>query len=136
MRHFMSNNTIKIKSSTIKSSTIEATKHLLLQEQKGSFDKEKLIEDIISGKANLLTADTIALRLGIPIEVFHRWVKNGDSHYIIPGNLAMKMFGNALEDTMFSGKGNTTFPKPDVYIGNYPRWTVETFRNWLITNLK
>ena len=71
----MSNNTIKIKSSTIKSSTIEATKHLLLQEQKGSFDKEKLIEDIISGKANLLTADTIALRLGIPIEVFHRWVK-------------------------------------------------------------
>ena len=100
----------------VKFSPIEATKNLLLQEQKGNFDKEELIENIILGNAQLLTADDIAQRLGISIDVFHRWVKNADHKYQIPMNSA--------------------FAKPDVYIGSYPRWTVETFRNWLRSNLK
>lgn len=120
----------------IKSNAIKATKNLLLQEQKGNFDKEELIENIILGNAQLLTADDIAQRLGISIDVFHRWVKNADHKYQIPMNSALETLGNSLTNVLSGKKENTAFAKPDVYIGSYPRWTVETFRNWLRSNLK
>ena len=114
----------------VKFSPIEATKNLLLQEQKGNF------ENIILGNAQLLTADDIAQRLGISIDVFHRWVKNADHKYQIPMNSALETLGNSLTNALSGKKENTAFAKPDVYIGSYPRWTVETFRNWLRSNLK
>lgn len=120
----------------IKSNAIKATKNLLLQEQKGNFDKEKLIEDIILGKSSLLTANDIALRLGVPIEEFHQWVKNADPKYQTPANTALEAISHSLFDALLERKESTKFIKPDVYIGRHPRWTVETFRNWLRANLK
>lgn len=125
----MSNNTIK-------PNVIKATKSLLLQEQKGNFDKERLIEDIILGKNSLLTANDIALRLGVPIEVFHQWVKNAEPKYHIPANTVLEVLGHSFGNSILDRKENTKFTKPDVYIGSYPRWTVDTFRNWLRANLK
>lgn len=127
----MSNYNVKVKFNPI-----EATKNLLLQEQKGNFDKEELIENIILGNVQLLTADDIAQRLGVSIDVFHRWVKNADHKYQIPTNSALKALGDPLINALPGKKENTAFTKPDLYIGSYPRWTVETFRNWLRSNLK
>lgn len=127
----MSNYNVKVKFNPI-----EATKNLLLQEQKGNFDKEELIENIILGNVQLLTADDIAQRLGVSIDVFHRWVKNADHKYQIPINSALEALGDPLINALSDKKENTAFTKPDLYIGSYPRWTVETFRNWLRSNLK
>lgn len=121
---------------TIKPNAFRATKTLLLQEQKGNFNKEDLIEDIILGKNPLLTANDIASKLNVPIEVLHKWVKNADPKYTIPTSTTLESIGVALTNAMLENKENIKFAKPDVYIGNYPRWTVETFRNWLRVNLK
>lgn len=115
---------------------IKKARALLLQEQRGALDKEKLIEDIVIGKNPLLTAGDIATRLGIPIEVFHQWVKNTDSRYIIPSDMKLNVIGNAFFDALVGNVEMNSFAKPDFYIGNYPRWTIETFRNWLRANLK
>lgn len=109
----------------IKANALKATKNLLLQEQKGDFDKEELIDEIITGRNSLLTANDIAARLGISIEVFHQWVKNADPKYQPPTGV----MGYACTE-------NHSFAKPDVYIGSYPRWSIETFRDWLRTNLE
>ena len=108
----------------IKSNAIKATKNLLLQEQKGNFGKEKLIEDIILGKSSLLTANDIALRLGVPIEEFHQWVKNADPKYQIPTNAALEAISHSLFDALLDRKESTKFIKPDVYLGCHPRCTV------------
>lgn len=120
----------------IKPNALKATKSLLLQEQKGDFDKDKLIDEIIMGRNPLLTADNIASRLGIPIEVFHQWVKNADPKYRIPTNSLFGELGRAIFNSSLERTEHYKFAKPDVYIGSYPRWTTETLRSWLRANLK
>lgn len=115
---------------------IEKAKALLLQEQRGNINKEHLIEEIAMGKNPLLTANDIALRLGISIDIFHQWVKNADPKYQIPSSSLMGVFGNSFINSALNRTETNKFAKPDFYIGSYPRWTLETFKNWLRVNLK
>lgn len=115
---------------------LEKAKALLLQEQRGNINKEYLIEEIAIGKNPLLTADDIASRLGISIDIFHQWVKNADPKYQIPSNSLIGVFGNSIINNALNRTEMSKFAKPDFYIGNYPRWTLDTFKNWLRANLK
>ncbi|MEE6030464.1 hypothetical protein [Avibacterium paragallinarum] len=115
---------------------IEKVKALLLQEQRGKINKEEIIEEIAMGRNPLLTANDIANRLSIPIEVFHQWVKNADQNYQIPANSLVGMARNTIINSTLNRTETNKFAKPDFYIGNYPRWTLDTFKTWLRANLK
>ena len=119
-----------------KSNAYQAAKNLLLQEQKGDINQEELIDDIVMGRSSLLTTNDIASRLAVPIDEFHQWVKNTDPKYKIPPSSMFGAIGNAITNSALNRTEQHKFAKPDFYIGSYPRWKVETLRNWLRNNLK
>lgn len=110
-------------------SALKAAKNMLLQEQKG-IDIEQLVQDISTGNSPLLTANIIAERIGVPTNTFHQWVKNGEPKYIIPPSFE-KELGKMFLGSGYGEQNNITFPKPDLYLGTSPRWTMQTFQNWL-----
>lgn len=114
--------------------SLNLTKSLILQEQKG-LNVERLVEDISMGKSPLLKAEVIAERLDVPLDTFHQWVRNGDPSYAIP--TTMRAIGRVLiGESPFDEPKNIIFPKPDIYIGSSPRWTLQTFQSWIRTQIK
>lgn len=109
---------------------------LLLQEQRGNINKDALIEEIAMGKNPLLTANDIAERLGISVDIFHQWVKNADPNYQVPVSSMLGWLGGSITNSLSNRSEMSKFDKPDFYIGDYPRWTLDTFKNWLRANLK
>jgi predicted DNA-binding transcriptional regulator AlpA len=85
-----------------------------------------LVNGIAEGTATLLSAEDICTRLSVSRSTFDRWVKNGSTQYI--GVPPKSLF--AKDD-----EGSVSFPPPDIRIGNSPRWSIETFKKWLHSNL-
>lgn len=83
------------------------------------------------GTATLLTADQICERIGVSRSTFDRWVRNGEGRGLAgAGQMVMLDAGaNLTEDAL-------RFPPPDIRIGNSPRWELETFKKWLLLNVK
>ncbi|HGO5853593.1 TPA: hypothetical protein ACK3JH_000443 [Mannheimia haemolytica] len=108
---------------------LKAAKNMLLQEQKG-VDIEQLVQDISLGNSPLLTAEIIAQRIGISTNTLHKWVRNSDHSYFVPSSLEEGL-GKMLLGRGYTEQNNATFPKPDLYLGTSPRWTIQTFQNWL-----
>lgn len=110
-------------------SALEAARNMLLQEQKG-IDIEQLVQDISLGNSPLLTANVISERIGVSSKVFHQWVRNGDPNYAVPPTFE-ESIGKMLLGNLNSEAQQAIFPKPDLYLGDSPRWTMQTFQNWL-----
>ena len=72
---------------------------------------------IIDGELELMGAEEISQRVGVSRRTLDRWVK--------PGNSLAKMMSNLDPEK---------FPRPDLYIGNSPKWTKDTVILWLQEN--
>ena len=72
-----------------------------------------LVTKIAQGETELLSAEVIIKRLSISRSTFNRWVAQSDP------------------EKASDSKDAISFPLPDVRIGNSPRWTLETFKEWL-----
>ena len=116
-------------------------KQSIIEAQLASSPKDKMINSIMRGTADLLSANDIINRLGITSSEFERMV-NLPRHYI-----AAKGFGSATHDLigLFDQhiefinqdlEDETKFPEPDLYILGKARWTKETFKKWLEAQCK
>ena len=102
--------------------------------------QEKLVDDLLSGKAILYSMSDIQKKLSISRSTLNRWIKNGEnriSTLLEVTNYLSHDFGKLSslsdddeEDTI------TVFPQPDLYIGNSPRWSRETVKNWILSSQK
>lgn len=88
-----------------------------------------LVDQIARGTATLLSAEDICTRLSVSRSTFDRWVKNGSTQYIGRKPPVHSMIRSRDEDTLIE------FPAPDIRIGNSPRWSIDTFKDWLLKNL-
>lgn len=82
-------------------------------------ENSDLVNQIAEGTAVLLTAEDICNRLSVSRSTFDRWVRRGGRDGISP----------SLKELMEND--HTSFPPPDIRIGNSPRWSIETFKSWL-----
>ncbi len=100
--------------------------------------KDKMINSIMKGSAELLSANDIIQKLGITVDEFSELLKLPNHYLRTKGGFGAVIHGsNALFDgnvelinkELEQKKG--FFPKPDLYILGKARWTKETFRKWL-----
>jgi len=97
--------------------------------------QEKLVDDLLSGKAILYSMSDIQKKLSISRSTLNRWIKNGEnriSTLLEVTNYLSHDFGKLSSLSDDDEEDTTTvFPQPDLYIGNSPRWSRETVKNWL-----
>lgn len=99
-----------------------------------------LVNKIAEGKAVLLSADDICERLSVSRSTFDRWVRNSSKGTTDIKEMIKEMQSEtALHNRIFP-RGNDdeskiSFPQPDIRIGNSPRWSLDTFKQWLMKNL-
>lgn len=112
-------------------------KQSIVEAQLASTPKDKVVNDIIKGSAELLSANDIINRLGITVEEFQELV-NLPQHYLkANGGLGaaiyrtQRMFDAHIELINQELEKNLSFPKPDLYILGKARWKKETFKQWL-----
>ncbi|QGA36511.1 hypothetical protein GAS19_01660 [Burkholderia glumae] len=91
-----------------------------------------VVNRIATGQATLLTADQICERIGVSRSTFDRWVRNGEGRGLASGSSLAAMLDAGANFT----EGTLRFPPPDIRIGNSPRWELETFKKWLLLNVK
>lgn len=106
-----------------------------------------LIDKIADGTAVLLSAEDICKRLSVSRSTFDRWVKNGSSSMTLADMLEMttkkessflaprknRLIPEAfLEESSSYNDDKLSFPPADIRIGNSPRWSIETFKGWLL----
>jgi len=97
-------------------------------------EMKSLVDRIADGSTQLLSADTICEKLSVSRSTFDRWVKNGAN--TVAGSTQARPHMLSPKHSLFpTAEPATTFPQPDIRIGGSPRWDVETFKNWLSSNL-
>jgi hypothetical protein len=119
------------------STKFEDVKQFIVEAQLASTPKDKVVNDIMKGTADLLSANDIIKRLGITADEFKELV-NLPNHYLrTRGGLAGALHNNT---TLFNAnielinqdlEKASSFPKPDLYILGKARWKKETFKKWL-----
>lgn len=112
-------------------------KQAIVEAQLASTPKDKVINDIMKGSAELLSANDIINRLGITAKEFQELV-NLPNHYLrANGGLGaalhttQRMFDTHIELINQELEKKLFFPKPDLYILGKARWKKETFKKWL-----
>ncbi|EER47566.1 hypothetical protein AM305_07793 [Actinobacillus minor NM305] len=112
-------------------------KQAIVEAQLASTPKDKVINDIMKGSAELLSANDIINRLGITAKEFQELV-NLPNHYLrTNGGLGsalhttQRMFDTHIELINQELEKKLFFPKPDLYILGKARWKKETFKKWL-----
>ncbi len=118
---------------------IKKTKELLLASQKGIGSKEKIINDIVDGVAELLSISDLSERLSISRDVIIGWIKNTDPNFKPPKEIRLAFptrgyYEEQIKKSLSykaSYSKDTYFPIPDIYVGNEPRWEKGTIKNWL-----
>lgn len=114
----------------------EDVKQSIVEAQLASSPKDKMINSIMKGTADLLSANDIINRLGITPNEFEKMV-NLPRHYVNAKGLggavhaANVLFDPHIELINHDLEEKTMFPKPDLYILGKARWTKETFKKWL-----
>lgn len=115
----------------------EDVKQAIVEAQLASTPKDKVVNDIMKGSAELLSANDIINRLGITAVEFQELV-NLPNHYLrTNGGLGAavyttkRMFDAHIELINQELEKNLSFPKPDLYILGKARWKKETFKKWL-----
>lgn len=103
-------------------------KQAIVEAQLASTPKDKVVNDIMKGSAELLSANDIINRLGIGADEFQELV-NLPNHYLrINGGLGAavyntrRMFDTHVELVNQELEKNISFPKPDLYILGKARW--------------
>ncbi|MBI0331733.1 helix-turn-helix transcriptional regulator [Burkholderia plantarii] len=91
-----------------------------------------VVNRIATGQATLLTADQICERIGVSRSTFDRWVRNGEGR----ASASVSSLAAMLDAGVNFAEGTLRFPPPDIRIGNSPRWELETFKKWLLLNVK
>jgi hypothetical protein len=77
---------------------------------------DELAQRIVDGAVKLFTIETIISRLNISRSTFER----------------LREVPDGLDPAADPFEDKSVFPAPDVYIGRSPRWTKETFVEWVI----
>jgi predicted DNA-binding transcriptional regulator AlpA len=102
----------------------------------------ELVNQIAEGKAVLLNADDICKRLSVSRSTFDRWVRNSSPKAamlkeVLENAQACRPQLHSLFSIPTGGDEETqiSFPQPDIRIGNSPRWSLDTFKIWLMKNL-
>lgn len=115
----------------------ENVKPAIIEAQLASTPKNQLVNDIMKGSADLLSANDIIHRLGINADEFLKLV-NLPNHYLrtnggLGGSIyqAKKMLDVHIELVNQELEKSISFPKPDLYILGNARWKKETFKQWL-----
>ncbi len=110
-------------------------KQAIVEAQLASTPKDKVVNDIMKGSAELLSANDIINRLGIGADEFQELV-NLPNHYLrINGGLGAavyntrRMFDTHVELVNQELEKNISFPKPDLYILGKARWKKKHLRN-------
>ena len=120
------------------STKFEDVKQSIVEAQLASTPKDKVVNDIMKGAADLLSANDIIKRLGITADEFQELV-NLPNHYLrnTGGTFgetlyrSSRLFDSHIELINKDLEGKSTFPKPDFYILGKARWKKETFKKWL-----
>ena len=120
------------------STKFEDVKQFIVEAQLASTPKDKVVNDIMKGTADLLSANDIIKRLGITADEFQELV-NLPNHYLrnTGGTFgealyrSSRLFDSHIELINKDLEGKSTFPKPDFYILGKARWKKETFKKWL-----
>lgn len=112
-------------------------KQAIVDAQLASTPKNQLVNDIMKGSSDLLSANDIIHRLGISADEFQELV-NLPNHYLrANGGLGAavyqtrRMFDAHIELVNQELEKKLSFPKPDLYILGKARWKKDTFRQWL-----
>lgn len=112
-------------------------KQAIVEAQLAATPRDKLVNDIMKGSADLLSANDIITRLGISADEFKELV-NLPNHYLrTNGGVGAtvyntkRMFDTHIELINQELEKNISFPKPDLYILGKARWKKETFKKWL-----
>lgn len=122
----------------------EQIKKILISEQQGNSPSNQLIDDIISGKVELLSEKDICKKLNLNEKEFIELVKQSDPKYDANGRVFSIETINAffpqktvqMDKFLLNYKKSYSFPKPDIYIVGKARWTTDTLRNWLLQGAK
>jgi len=99
---------------------------------------KSLVDRIAEGEAVLLGVEDICKRIGVSRTTFDRWVRNGGGGSTGPKVVTIgEAFGAGLGLKLsdMTGDNNTTFPPPDIRIGNSPKWEIDTLKKWLRANM-
>lgn len=119
------------------STTFEDVKQSIVEAQLAATPKDKLVNDMIKGTAELLSADDIIKRLGIRADEFEKLVDLPNHYLRTQGGLgaalhtSKHLFDVHIELINKELESKTDFPKPDLYILGKARWKRETFKKWL-----
>ncbi|MCT8761875.1 hypothetical protein P9Z71_10760 [Glaesserella parasuis] len=112
-------------------------KQAIVEAQLAATPRDKLVNDIMKGSADLLSANDIITRLGISADEFKELV-NLPNHYLRTNGgfgatvyNTKRMFDTHIELINQELEKNISFPKPDLYILGKARWKKETFKKWL-----
>ena len=111
-------------------------KQSIVAAQLASTPKDKVVSDIMKGRADLLSANDIIQRLSITANEFERLVGLPNHYVRTNGGLGAVMRTTQMIDPHIELinselEKNITFPKPDIYILGKARWKKETFKKWL-----
>ena len=120
------------------STKFENVKQSIVEAQLASAPKYKVVNGIMKGAADLLSANDIIERLGITADEFQELV-DLPNHYLrnTGGTFgealyrSSRLFDSHIELINKDLEGKSTFPKPDFYILGKARWKKETFKKWL-----
>lgn len=129
---------IKEKSRDLTMNTkFEEVKQSIVEAQLASTPKDKMVNNIMKGSSELLSANEIIQQLGIEPYEFEQLV-NLPNHYIQMNNSlgatlahSTRLVGRKIELINRDLEKKSQFPKPDLYILGKARWTKETFKKWL-----
>lgn len=112
-------------------------KQSIIEAQLAATPRDKLVNDIVKGSADLLSANDIITRLGITANEFTELV-NLPNHSLRTyqglsalGSNRAKTFESYVELINEELGRNISFPKPDLYILGKARWKKETFKKWV-----
>lgn len=119
-----------------KSSIFDSIKSKIIEEQRATRPKNKLISDIVEGKIKLLTEEDITHRLNISQKEFISWVRRSDPTY--KSDLRSRENKDMLSviEKLNLSLDNTKFPSPDIYIAGSARWSADTLESWLKDSIK
>ncbi len=110
-------------------------------------EQEKLIDNLLDGKVVLYSMSDIQKKLSISRSTLNRWINNGSkvnpSIDWLSKNIKHSLFDRAAYSASLSAfqendeeDVSLTFPAPDLYIGNSPRWARETVKKWILDSQK
>ena len=115
------------------STNFEDIKQLIVEAQLASTPQEKMISEMTNGMSNLLSADDIIECLCITTDEFKELVNLPNHELRYPTNAILLAYYNSklvnarIELVNRDLEGESTFPKPDLYILGKARWKKETF---------